>query len=226
MTCELLGLTEAEGQLAVRVGCDVELFRARDTAGEQRDRVVVGTARDRVVGTREYGCERAVGVGAGGGLEPVVRDGSGFAAAGLEVFRDAPVQPQPTAGGELVDEDAAHQGVGEPVLVDTGVFNEACFQCGLEAGDHLLVTDSRCGDDVTDPKVAPHYCRGAQHVGAVRSERVETLPEHLLDPFGDPELADTQIAGPAALAAHDRAGLDQVTDHLADEEWVALGLRH
>src|SRR5262249_26250944 len=55
-------------------------------------------------------------------------------------------------------------------------------------------------------------------------QTVEPAPDDLADAFGQAELLDGSLENPAALALEELARLDQVTQHLAEEERIAFGL--
>src|SRR5262249_26788988 len=64
----------------------------------------------------------------------------------------------------------------------------------------------------------------AEHAVQRLGEAREPPPEHLADAFRNAHFGNRSVAYPAALAASERARLDQVTQGLLDEERIPLGL--
>jgi hypothetical protein len=174
--------------------------------------------------------------------EPGVVDGAGGLADGrglpevdgelvepLAVARDllqgqahVAVHPASAAGGQVLIDAGADQGVGEPVAV--GVHGHRPDQlrvlCRLQRPDHDGHAAFDHGRERPHVELLADHRRRAQHLLDVLGEPAEPLQDDLPDSFGD-----RQATGrPAPRHLRQRPGLAQVHQHLLDAERVAVGL--
>jgi hypothetical protein len=88
--------------------------------------------------------------------------------------------------------------------------------------DHLVVQPGHRRQHV-DGDGAAHHGGDRQHLVGLGAQARHASAHHVAHPLRDVEV-DRVGHLPAAVDAADRTGLDEVTQHLADEEGVALGL--
>ena len=88
----------------------------------------------------------------------------------------------------------------------------------------LSLLDNLC-QDVHVEVTSDHRRRGERAPRAL-AEPIDAPADHLAHALRKPELGDVALEPPpAARSPHERLGLDQVTEHLRDEERIAVCLR-
>ena len=145
---------------------------------------------------------------------------------GLERHPRGAVQAHATIRPELVDEDRTHQSVREGVSarVARRLADQAGLLGWLQCLEDRAHRFARNLGDEPDVELAPDHRSHAEHGVRGLGELSESTPDHLPYPLGQAGLVEGRARPPSATFLHQPARLDEVAQHLADEERVALGL--
>ena len=136
------------------------------------------------------------------------------------------MQPDPLVGAELLEQGLAHERVREAQT--PGAALDLVDELGrdglVEVVDRGVFVDLHDRGDEVGIELAAEHGRGAQEVVGRFGKAREPLPDNVAHPFGEAGLARSDRPDPHAVDLDERAGLDEVPQHLGDEERVAVGL--
>ena len=137
---------------------------------------------------------------------------------------NAPVESRPTRGAHFVVERGAEQRVREHVVADADLPHDAGVDRGVEElGELVGVHLGELREDGELEAAADDRGELEQLVGLV-GEPVQPAPDHFAHALGDPDRLDVADRHPHPVTLDDRAGFREVTQHLAREQRVAVGL--
>ena len=139
---------------------------------------------------------------------------------------DLTVEAKSATRRQVVVESAAHEGVREGVAPDRIArgANEADALGLLQCLEDLVLapecTEMSSDSSNSRPMTAATLRTSLGALGQARQPTADDLPH----PLGQPHLGEGEIARPAAVPLDERAALDEVEQHLADEERIPLRL--
>ena len=128
--------------------------------------------------------------------------------------------------GQFVVERVLDQGMREPVPRAVGALNQYCRGDRVvhEIQQRILVDVGQASEQA-DVELAADDCRQREDTQRFGAEAFHAPPHHVADAGGKADVIETVGDGPAAVVTeHDPARLGEVSNHLAREERVPVGL--
>ena len=111
--------------------------------------------------------------------------------------------------------------MGEPMPVDGHFDHQVRRGCRVERIEHVVGSPSEhVGEQIHVELVADHCGRPQDPLHDV-AQSVQSSADHLVDTVGNAGLLDMQLTRPLSATLDERSALDEVVEHLTDEERVA-----
>src|SRR4029453_11661857 len=108
--------------------------------------------------------------------------------------------------------------------VERHLVDETHLHCGAEREQHVFFFHPGRRSEHLEIELTTDDRSHPQHVVCVGAEPAESTADHLADALRQADRVGWDRGCPAALALDEHTGLGEMTQHLADEERIALGL--
>ncbi len=191
---------------------------------EVGDRFVAREPRERSVSRRQRVAHRLGLRARHRGLTEVMGEGVEVVGpANLERFGHRAMQAHSTARAELVVQRRTDERVREPPAIDLHLVEQAGFNRRGHRGEHLVLALAARPHDDVEIELASDDRRHSQHLVRHRAEAAEAPADHVTHALGNADAVDRDVDGPSAVALEQGARLREVSEHLDDEERIALG---
>ena len=113
--------------------------------------------------------------------------------------------------------------MGEAVAVRAGLLDQSRPHRLVQGVEQAALGGITQRGHQLDVEVSAEHGRHRQHLAGRRRQPSQTPPDHVSHPFGHHHRGAAGDHPAVVLAAHD-PGLDQVGEHLAHEERIAVGV--
>jgi hypothetical protein len=138
-------------------------------------------------------------------------------------FTDCEVHPHLASRAQFGKKRCTNEGMGESPAARTRFVHQPRGDRLVERVQATVIAARHAGKHVK-PKVTADYRGPGQHVVRRFPEARQSSSNYLANSVGDRHLFYRSGWHPAGSVVNQRASLRKVTQHLADEKWIALGL--